>query len=313
MIKSKKIIFIISITFFLIAQANSTIKDSLLGTVGNLAITKSDILNEIKIILILNNDSYSDDKREKLYKMAIKSTVKRSIKKIEIERNNLTNYSKKDLSRELTKLANSINMDLDTLKNICSSNNLDFSLIEDQVITELLWNSLIFHLYKDRLTINVEEIEEQLKLISNKKKTEEFLISEIVFRPDQDQNLESAINEIKNKININGFKKVAMDISISETAVKGGDLGWLNENIISKKFKSIIINTPVGNISEPVILPQGILIFKVRDKRITEKKLNIEEEKDLLVKSEKMKILNMFSLSHYDQLRRSIAVKIFNE
>ena len=313
MIKSKKIIFIISITFFLIAQANSTIKDSLLGTVGNLAITKSDIVNEIKIILILNNDSYSDDKREKLYKMAIKSTVKRSIKKIEIERNNLTNYSKKDLSRELTKLANSINMDLDTLKNICSSNNLDFSLIEDQVITELLWNSLIFHIYKDRLTINVEEIEEQLKLISNKKKTEDFLISEIVFRPDQDQNLESAINEIKNKINIDGFKKVAMDISISETAVKGGDLGWLNENIISKKFKSIIINTPVGNISEPVILPQGILIFKVRDKRITEKKLNIEEEKDLLVKSEKMKILNMFSLSHYDQLRRSIAVKIFNE
>ena len=33
-----------------------------------------------------------------------------------------------------------------------------------------------------------------------------------------------------------------MNLSISETALKGGDLGWINENEISKKFKSKIIN-----------------------------------------------------------------------
>ena len=33
--------------------------------------------------------------------------------------------------------------------------------------------------------------------------------------------------------------------------MKGGDLGWLNENQISKTFKPIIFKTPVGGITEP--------------------------------------------------------------
>ena len=43
-------------------------------------------------------------------------------------------------------------VDLDTLKNICVSNELDFTKIEEQVKIELYWNSLIFEIYKNNLT-----------------------------------------------------------------------------------------------------------------------------------------------------------------
>ena len=66
---------------------------------------------------------------------------------------------------------------MDTLKNIFTSNGMDFEMIKDQVKTELLWNSLIFYLYGDRLSINLDEIEEQLKLNQNKKEFDEYLIS----------------------------------------------------------------------------------------------------------------------------------------
>ena len=104
-----------------------------------------------------------------------------------------------------------------------------------------------------------------------------------------------------------------MNLSISQTAIKGGDLGWLSESKISKKFKSIIFNTPIGGLSEPMLLREGILIFKVRDKRKVKEKINLEELKNQLVNSEKMKILNMYSMSHYDNLRRSISIKFFDE
>ena len=104
-----------------------------------------------------------------------------------------------------------------------------------------------------------------------------------------------------------------MNLSISETAINGGDLGWVNENEISKRFKSIIFSTPVGNLSEPIMLNEGILIFQVRDKRTLEKKVDLEELKDQLVNSEKTKILNMYSMSHYDNLRRTMSIKFFNE
>ena len=292
-------------------QARTIIEDGLFATVGNKAITKSDIINEIKVILILNNKSYSDDERKKLHQMAIKSIIKRNIKQIEIEKNNFLEFNQQDLKKELLRLANNINVDVDTLKNICASNELDFSIIENQIKTELLWNSLIFQLYKNRISINLNEIDEQLKLIQNKKEIEEYLISEIVIKTVEKDKLESAIKELKNKIKIEGFESAAISLSISDSARRGGDLGWINENLISKKFLSPIANTPVGNISEPILLPNGILIFKVRNKRKVEKNINLEKTKNELVNSEKERILNMHSSSHYSNVRRSISVKFF--
>jgi len=312
-IKIKRITFIIIVLSFLTFKGNAEIKDSLYISVGNKAITLSDVVNEVKVILILNNKSYSDEIRDQLREAAVKALVKRSIKKIEIEKYGLTKFSIKDFNYELERLANRLNMDVDTLKNICISNGLDFNLVKSQIEIELLWNTLIFQIYKNRLTINEIEINEQLTAIQNKKEIEEYLISELIVKPEESENLELVINELKKKIETEGFEKVAMDLSLAGTGMKGGDLGWVNENAISKKFKSKIISTQVGKISEPIILPEGILIFQVRDKRKIEKNNNIEELKDQILKAEKTKILNMYSLSHFDQLRRSVSVRFLDE
>ena len=110
--------------------------------------------------------AYSDDKREKLQEMAIQSTITRNIKQIEIDKMSFLEFSQQDFINELTRLANRVNVDLETLKNIFTSNELDFSLVENQVKTELLWNSLIFQLYKGRLSINVERNRGTIKINS---------------------------------------------------------------------------------------------------------------------------------------------------
>ena len=311
MINIKNAISAIIITFFCLVESNAAIKDSLFATVGNKAITRSDIINEIKIILILNGQNFSQDYAEQIESSAIQSTIKRSLKRIEIEKYKSLNFNYDDLNSELNQLASNINMNLDTLKNTFIANELDFSSLTNQIQTELLWNSLIFKLYKDRLSININEIEEQLKLIQNKKEMEEYLISEIIIKPVSQDKLQSKIKEIKNKISIEGFEKVAINLSISETALKGGNLGWISENLISETFKSKIINTPVGNISEPIILPQGILFFKLRDKRKLKKFTNLEDAKNQLINAEKTKILKMHSLSHYENLKRSIPIHYY--
>ena len=280
-------------------------------TIGDKPITKSDLVDEIKIILILNNESYDNEKRDILHELAVKSTIKRTIKDIELERNNYYKLSDKDIINELTKLASNLFIDLDTLKNIFESNNLDFSKVENQVKTELYWNSLIFELYKHNLNINQTEIEDRLKLIQNKKELDEYLISEIVINKTQSDMIDLEIEELKNKIENDGFENVAKELSISESALKGGDLGWINENIISEKVKTALINTQVGEISSPIILDEGILIFKVRDKRKISKYGSLEDMKNQLIRSEKSKILNMYSKSHYDKVIRSISIKFF--
>ena len=122
MIKIKKIFFLVLFLIISIEKANTKITNSLFMTIGDKPITQSDIVDEIKIILILNNESYSNEKRDQLHELAIKSTIKRNIKKIELERNNYFKLNEDDLNKELAKLASNIYIDLDTLKNLCESN-----------------------------------------------------------------------------------------------------------------------------------------------------------------------------------------------
>jgi len=307
--KIKKIILLIFISVFFSGKAITEISDGLFITVGNKAITKSDIVNEIKLILIMNNQSYSSDKRDQLQQIAVKEAIKRSIKQIEIEKYSLLNFSRRDLETEVERIATAIQVDVDTLRNICESNNLDFKILEKNIKTELLWNSLIFQLYKDRLVVNKVEIDESLEEIKGQKDKNEYLVSEILIPKIDENEIETKVKELKDKIVAEGFENVAKSSSISESSLKGGDLGWISEDVLSKNLKKFIINTKVGAISEPIFLPSGILLFKVREKRKVKIELNLEQAKNQLVMNEKSKILNIYSITHYDKVRRSLTIK----
>ena len=311
MINLKKIFLTFLFAVFFFNYVYADIKDSLFATVGNKAVVKSDILEEIKIILILNGLSYSQANKEQIESVAIKTVIKRKIKMTEIEKYNYNNFNEQELFGTLNNYATSLNIDLETLENIFETNKIDFAKIKERTLIELLWNGLIFELYKDKLSINKEEIDEQLKVIQDKKEIEEFLVSEIIIKPVPQNEIDSKIKEIKEMIDSTSFEDVARNLSISETAMRGGNLGWLNENVISQRFKSKIINTKVGNISEPIILPEGILLFTVREKRKIEKFDSLEDAKNQLVNAEKTKILNMFSLTHYDAVKRLVPVKYY--
>ena len=296
-----------------IIKKKKEIKDGLYATVGTRAITKSDILNEVKMILIVNNIKYTPDQQNDLQRKAVRSLIARNIKQIEIEKNNFLEFNDSDLMFELNRIAENIGVNLETLKKICKSQDFDFSLIENETKTKLLWNSLIFHMYGNKLSINLEEIDEQLKSYNNTKNIDEFLISEILLKPETEDKIKKQVDEIIEKIKTKGFKSTAIKSSISNSSTSGGDLGWLSRNQISKNFISIIENLPKGQVSKPIILKDGILFFKVRDKRTVKKKIDLEQLKDRLVNLEKGKILDMYAMTHYDNLKRSIGVNFFNE
>jgi len=309
--KIKKIIVILLITISFVNNTYAEIKDSLFATVGQKAITESDIIREIKTILILSDQVYTKDKKPQLQSLAVKETIKRNIKQIEVEKYDALTFNKIDLDNQINQISINLNTDIETLKKRFENNGIKFSYLVENIKTELLWNSLVYALFNDRLNVNQKEIEEQIEMIKTKKTIDEYLISEIIIKPNQDKDIDSEIKDIIEKIKIEGFEKVAMNLSVSDTAVKGGDLGRIDENVISKQFKSKILNTAVGKVSEAIILNEGILFFKVKNKRSKENIINIDDVREKLITSEKQKILNMYSLSHYENIKRQITINYF--
>ena len=193
----KNIIKIVAILILLclnFTKSQATVSDSLFATIGNKALTKFDILKELKLILITNGQSFSEDRRAQLETAAVNSAIKNTIKKIEIEKYKDLTYKKEDLNNELIRIASNLNMDVDLLRSTLLANEIEFSYLKEQIQTELLWNSLIFEIYKDRISINIDEVDEQLKLIQNAKEIYEYLISEIIIEPVSEDKFENKIS-----------------------------------------------------------------------------------------------------------------------
>ena len=311
MIDLKKILILVIILSANIINTKAEINDSIFATVGNKVITRSDIVNEIKLLLISTGQQFSEDKLTALQAVAVKALVERNVKKTEIEKYDNLQFSQKDLQDEIIGLAQSVNTDIETFKNTLTTNNIEFETLIDIYKTELLWNSLIFQMYKNSMKINKEEIDEQLKLVKNKKEIIEYLVSEIIIPHINKAELDSEIKKIKSNIETEGFENVALKFSISESALEGGDIGWVNENTLPKNLKTEMERIKIGEISEAIALPEGILIFMIRDKRKVENIVDLEKIKNQIIRKEKSKILNMYSLSHYDKLRRTITIKYY--
>ena len=308
MIKRKNIFYTTIFILFLTASSFGEIKDNLFATVGDKALTDSDVIDEIKKILILNKQSYTKERKKELQSIAVRRIIERAIKNIEIEKYDFLEFNQIDLDNQINILAQRVDVSIDTLKTIFETNGLDFEQIKKNVITELLWNNLMISIYKNNLTVNEDEINQQLANFDENTESNEYLISEIVLKSVESNKLDEELNKVKNMIKDIGFEKTAMTVSVSANSTSGGNIGWIEENSIAKKFKSRIINTPVGEVSKPIVLPEGIIIFTVRDKRKSNKVVDLESIRKSLILAERNKILNMYSLSHYESLTRKIAV-----
>ena len=303
----KKKLLIIFFLFLGTEKLFSETNNSIIITVGNQPITRLDLIKEIKFISVLSNTNVDESNKERIRDLAVQTLVKRAIKKSEVERLKITQYNAKDIDRQISNIAKNLGLDREGLKIFMKKKNLRYDDIVKNFEIDLKWNTAIFKLYKNKISLNTLEIED--KINSELKKTKlnkSLLLSEIQVNLSS-EGLELTTNKVLSKIEEVGFENAARDLSVSESAKNGGNIGWTKENELSKKIYENIKNLKNGEVSKPMSV-DGIVIFI---KKIDEKSNSpdLEAIKKKIVNQEKMKKLDMFSNSHYSDLEKKIKVK----
>ena len=275
-------------------------------TIGNHAVTHLDLLNEIKLIAILSNTKVDKNNSEEIKNLAIKSIITKTIKNQEINRIGITTYSKKDLQNLVKSTSENLGLNTQEMDELLKRHNLSFDNFVKKFETDLKWNSMIFELYKNKLSLNTIEIENKIKSeVDNFKEDKIFLLSEIEVSLT-DKSSKAAIKEILQSIKDIGFENTAKKLSVSETSEKGGEIGWVKKSELSDKIYKNIKNLNVGELSQAIILPNSnLFIRKNKEKNMN---LNIETVKESIVNQEKNKKLKMFSNSHFSNLERSTEI-----
>ena len=228
----KKLLFI----FFLLInteQLSSQIDNSIIITVGNYPITRLDLEKEMKIITVLSKIRINEENKKQIKDLAVQSLVKRSIKKSEIERLKVTQFNKKDVDFQISNISKNLGLEKEDFKIFLQQNNIKYEDISERFEIDLKWNSAIFKLYKNKITLNTIEIEDKINSeVEKVKLSKSVLLSEIQVNVSS-ENLERTKNNVLSEIKEVGFDKAAIKLSISNSAKDGGNIGWINENKLS--------------------------------------------------------------------------------
>ena len=301
-----KVIFFGIFFIFIHADIANTIENKILFKVNNEIITSLDIFSEMKYLRTIN-DEFKKIEKEKAFEVSKNSIIREKIKKIEIERvikkieiedkilNNLvTGYFKELEINTITEF-----------ENFFLNRDIDPNVIKKKISIEVLWNQLIYSRYNQNIKIDKQLIKNNL---SNNKKQKEFLISEILFNIDENENLNKKILLINKSIKEINFAQTALAYSISDTANKGGKLGWISESILSEQIYKKIKKLNVGEHTSPILVPGGFLILKLLDFKEVNKEFDIENEVEKIVKEKTNLQLNRFSNIYFNKVKKDIAI-----
>jgi len=305
---NKKIQFFLLLIFLFFSENTYALENKILIKVNNEIITSLDINSEINYLIALNKNIKNLDK-EKKYNIAKNSLIREKIKKIE-----LLNYIKKieveeKISDEILKSTYSrlgINSKAEFLKYI-KNYNIDINTIVKKVSIEMLWNQLIVSKFSDKIKINKDQLKNKI-LTKDNKEIKRYLLSEILFNVSNNNELQTKLDKIKASIVELGFENTAAIYSISDNSKIGGKLDWINESVLSKKIRNELNNINIGDLTNPIVTPGGFLLLKIEDIKSIKKKIDLNKELEIMIKTESNKQLNQYSNIYFNKISKNFQI-----
>ncbi len=292
-------------------NAESEIKSKIIATVDNQIITSYELKNKIITNLILNNEQINQENINKLKSVSLKNLINSRLKKKELINANLFS-DKIDTNKFIARISKNYTNNLEEFKNIFKLNNLSYDLYEEEIKIELAWQQLILSLYGNKIKIDENEVDQELKkIINNQKNLIEYKLSELEIQITKNKEINQTVNEIQNLIEKEGFENTAIKYSISLTAMDGGNLGWVNAKSLSDKILNIVNGLKIGDVSEPIFQSDTILFIKLNEtKKLDINKINIVETKNKIINQKRNEMLNLFSSSHLSKIRNSASIEL---
>ena len=304
--KKKSIILIVLL--FLIPDQSFAIKNKIILKVENNIITTLDIYEEINNLKFFNKNLSNID-NEEIYQIAINSLTKHEVKKIEILKNfkQFELVNQKPVENIIQRTYEELGFkELSDFKNELKKNDINFQKYKEKLEVQILWNQIIYQKYNKKITVNEKEILDKIK--SRDAKNKSFNLSEIIFQIEEINNLENFYQEITEYINKFGFENAALKYSISDTASNGGELDWVDEDLLNDVIVQILNKLENGAITKPIRISSGFLILKKKDIRENDKKIDVKEELVKVINFEKEKQLSSYSNLYFNKVSKDLKI-----
>lgn len=254
------------------AAAAAAANDSahIVAVVNGDVITKADVDNRRRLFALSTGMSAAPEVLDRLTPQVVRQLIDEKLRLQEIQRRHVVVHDNQ-IAAAIREIEQRNGMPPGTLARRLSSDGVEFTTLVDQVRVQIGWSRVLREVLGSQADITDADIQEQANLLKAQTGQQEFSVAEIfvpITDPAQTEEANRFAETIIQQLRLGApFAVVAAQFSQSQTALQGGDEGWVQPNQVDPAVLRVLQEMPEGAISNPIPVPGGLSIVTLRGKR----------------------------------------------
>jgi peptidyl-prolyl cis-trans isomerase SurA len=240
------------------------------AVVNDEVISVYDLINRTRLAILSAGLPDTIETRRRLRPQVLRALIDERIQVQEAQRQNIS-ASPEEMESAVARIEENNRMPRGGLEQVIKQAGIEWSSVQAQVRTNLLWQKLVNRKLRNTLQIGDDEIDEQLERIRAAQGTPEFLLGELflsVDTPDQEEEVRQAAMGLIDQLQRGApFPELARQFSQSASAATGGDIGWVQGSTLEDDIAKAVADTPPGRVTQPIRSVGGYYIYVVRQRR----------------------------------------------
>ncbi|MBV8592644.1 MAG: peptidylprolyl isomerase [Acetobacteraceae bacterium] len=249
---------------------NRTETTDIVATVNGDVISSHDVDNRGRLFALSTGMPVTPEVLERLRPQVTRQLIDERLRLQEAQRRHIV-VRDKQIADAIQEIEQRNGMASDALRRKLAADGVSFRTLVDQIRVQLGWTLVLRQQLGEKAMISDAEVAEQQRLLAAQTGQPEYQISEIFVpiddpaRADEAQRFaDTVIAQLRSGA---PFPVVAAQFSQSQTALQGGDLGWVQTNQLDPQVARVVAEMPPGAVSNPIRVPGGISIVTLRAKR----------------------------------------------
>ena len=234
-------------------------------------ITNDDVESRTRLFAMSTGLPMASEVIDRLKPQIVRQLIDERLR-IQAARNQKVVVSDKDIGNAIREIETRNGMPAGGLRQRLAAAGVSQRTLVDQIRAQLGWGQVVFGLLGDRVNVTDAEADDQLRLRAQQGGRQEYRIGEIFIPIDDPANTadaqrfaETVIKELRAGA---PFALVAVQFSQSQSALEGGERGWIQTNQMDPEVAALVNGMPIGAISNPVKVAGGFTIVALQGKRV---------------------------------------------
>jgi peptidyl-prolyl cis-trans isomerase SurA len=233
-------------------------------------ISKDDLDSRTRLFAMSTGLPMSSDVLDRLKPQILRQLVDERLR-IQEARNRKVVVSDKDIAAAIRDIEGRNRFSSGTLRQKLAAAGISQRTLIDQIRAQLGWTQVLREALGEKLVVTDSDIEDQQRLRAQQTGQQEYRLGEIFIPIDDPANTadaqrfaETVIKELRAGA---PFPLVAAQFSQTQTALEGGEVGWVQTNQMDPEVARLMTSMPVGAVSNPVKVAGGFSIVTLQGKR----------------------------------------------